>query len=69
MNFHAGKINGLMKYSTHMIVMSKASRIVVEECSHLYNSENRDISFIDYKDRNVKIGKSAKEIKKSSSLK
>lgn len=69
MNFHTGKSNGWFRYSLHMVVISKASRVVMEECSHLQSTKDKDTHFIDHSDMNIKTGKGAKAVKKSCSPK
>ena len=53
MNFHTGKSNGWMKHSSHVMLMSKASRIVIEEYSCLQSNENKDLQFVDHCDTNL----------------
>ena len=69
MNFHTGKSNGWMKHSSHVMLMSKASRIVMEEYSCLQSNENKDLKFVDHCDTNLKAGKGTKAVKGSSNPK
>ena len=57
MNFNTGKTNGWLKHSLHVMVPSKASRIVMEEYSCLNGSENHDTRYVDHQDTNIKVGK------------
>ena len=68
-NFHTGKTNGWLKHSSHVMVMSKASRIVMEEYSCLNSTDDRDTRFVDHQDTNIKIRKGAKAVKGSSNPK
>ena len=69
MNFNTGKANAWLKHFSHVMVMSKASCIVMEEYSRLNNVEDRDSKFIDHKDTNLKTTKGVKSVKNSSNLK
>ena len=69
MNFHTGKTNGWLKHSSHVMVMSKASRIVMEEYSRLNSADDRDTPFVDHQDTNLKTGKGANAVKNSSNPK
>ena len=69
MNFHTGKSNGWLKYSSHVMVMSKVRWIVMEEYSCLNNTDDRDKRFVDHQETNIKIGKGAKAVKGSSNPK
>ena len=46
MNFHTGKGNGWLKHSPHVMIMSKASRIVIKEYSRLNSTEDKDSKFV-----------------------
>ena len=69
MNFHTGKVNAWLRHSSHVIVMSKASCIVMEKYSWLNNVEDQDLKFVDHKDTNLKTMKGVKSVKKLSSPK
>ena len=69
MNFNTGKANTWLKHSSHVMVMSKASHIVMEEYSRLNNAEDPDSEFVDHKDTNLKTVKGVKLVKNSSSPK
>ena len=66
MNFHTGKSNGWFKHSAHVMLMSKASRIVVEEYSKVNGTEDRDSKFVDHQDQNLNTTKAIKNTKNSS---
>ena len=69
MHFHTGKSNGWLKHSMHVMVMSKASRIVMEEYSRLNSKEDKDSKFVDHTDSNLKTSKGYKNTKASSTPK
>ena len=69
MNFNTGKSNGWLKHSSHVMVMSKASRIVMEEYSRLNGSDNCDTRYVDHQDTNIKVGKGQKTVKSTSNPK
>ena len=66
MNFHTGKSNGRFKHSAHIMLMSKASRIVAEEYSKLRATEDRDAKFVDHDDHNLNTPKAIKNTKNLS---
>ena len=51
------------------MVMSKASRIVMEEYSRLQSNDDKDLRYIDHSDTNLKSGKGANAVKNSSNPK
>ena len=69
MNFHTGKGNGWLTHLPHVMIMSKASRIVVEEYSCLNSIEDKDSKFVDHQDNNIKTSKGYKNTKASSAPK
>ena len=60
MNFHTAKSNGWLKHLSHVMLMSKASWIVMEEYSQLQSNDYKDLPFVDHSDTNIKMGKGAK---------
>jgi len=66
MNFHTGKSNGWFKHSAHIMLISKASRIVAEEYSKLRATEDRDAKFVDHDDHNLNTPKAIKNTENSS---
>ena len=69
MSFHTGKGNEWLKHSSHVMVMSKASRTVVEVYSRLNCDEDKDLKFVDHQDSNLKHSKMYKNTKPSSTPK
>ena len=69
MNFHTGKSNGWFKHSAHVMVMSKASQIVMEEYSRLNSKEDKDSKFVDHTDSSLKTSKGYKNTKATSTPK
>ncbi len=66
MNFHTGKSNGWFKHSAHVMLMSKANRIVVEEYSKLSGTQERDAKFVDHVGQNLNTPKAIKNTKNLS---
>ena len=69
MNFHTGKSNGWLRHSAHVMVMSKASQIIMEEYSQINSKEDKDSKFVDHTDSNLKTSKGYKNTKPSSTPK
>ena len=69
MNFHTGKGNIWLKHSLHVMIMSKASLIVIEEYNRLNSTEDKDSKCVDHQDNNIKTARGHNNTKASSTPK
>ena len=69
MNFHTEKGNRWLKHSLHVMIMRKASRIVMEENTHLNSTEDKDSKFVDHQDNNINTARGHNNTKTSSTPK